>query len=367
MDTKRQQDRTGAAVCKTMRWPAALACLAVLLFPAAADAQGTPPVNAGGSSPCLSFQTVGYSTIATNTCDIPIWVFAQGPSGGRCFQAALKPGKKTPLPGMATIRALCRRTAASITAGSCECPAGTEMSGGAAAERAPDAVAAPPAPSPTPAPAPPTAAQDPGAGLFGAVLGALTKSSPDAVRNQIERTVSQATGGSGVSVGGSSGGSSNGISAAPTNEGRSYDSSITGRSPLTQAQIDKGVKSYYENCAIHTTYLKNLHDCACLSEGYKQIAIAKRSTQLSPEEQYQIGQTCPAPKATTYAWVYQTCDDYMQHNRTDHAQFCGCSADRFSSTFQGQPNSNLRKVEALRKESMVACGLADRSHNIHGK
>ncbi|MFM0198728.1 hypothetical protein PQR53_02465 [Paraburkholderia fungorum] len=135
--------------------------------------------------------------------------------------------------------------------------------------------------------------------------------------------------------------------------------------PLTQDQIDKGAKAYYDNCAIHTTYLRNLHDCNCLTEGYKQAATARRSTQLSTEDQYRIGQTCPAPKATTYAWVYKTCDDYMQHVRTDHAEFCGCTAERFSSTFQSQPNSNLRKVEALRAESMKACGLADRSHNLH--
>jgi hypothetical protein len=28
-------------------------------------------------------------------------------------------------------------------------------------------------------------------------------------------------------------------------------------------------------------------------------------------------------------------------------------------------DSNLRKVEALRHETMKACGLADQSHNLH--
>ena len=75
---------------------------------------------------------------------------------------------------------------------------------------------------------------------------------------------------------------------------------------------------------------------------------------LPPEA---LGETCPASKDTTYSWIYRSCDDYMQHKRSDHAAFCACTAERFSSTYLSHPNSNLRKVEALRRDSMKACGL----------
>lgn len=70
-------------------------------------------------------------------------------------------------------------------------------------------------------------------------------------------------------------------------------------------------------------------------------------------------------KETIVAGVYKSYDDYMQHVCSDHAQFYGCSADRFATQFRARPDSNLRKVEALRHESMKACGLADQSHNLH--
>jgi hypothetical protein len=217
-------------------------------------------------------------------------------------------------------------------------------------------------------------AEDPKPGAFDGLFGAITKSTAEAVKNGIDRTLNKATGNSGASSNRSLAGESDGGSIGLASQGAESSAPISitqssrpggpEKTPLTQVQIDKGVKDYYENCAIHTTYLRNLHDCNCLTEGYKQAAILRRSAQISTDDQNRIGQTCPAPKATTYAWVYKSCDDYMQHNRTDHAQFCGCTAERFSTTFQNQPNSNRRKVEALRKESMTACGLADRSHNI---
>jgi hypothetical protein len=220
-------------------------------------------------------------------------------------------------------------------------------------------------------------AEDPPSGTLDGLFQSITKNTADAVKKGIDKTLNKTMGNSGASSNSSStgnastGSSSIGLpsqstgSAAPMSVAQSSHPGVPEKIPLTQDQIDKGAKGYYDNCAIHTTYLRNLHDCNCLTEGYKQIATAKRSTQLSPEEQNRIGQTCPAPKATTYAWVYKTCDDYMQHVRTDHAEFCGCTAEHFSTTFQSQPNSKLRKVEALRAESMKACGLADRSHNIH--
>lgn len=59
------------------------------------------------------------------------------------------------------------------------------------------------------------------------------------------------------------------------------------------------------------------------------------------------------------------CRRHFQHVRSDHAQFCGCTADNFATQFRARPNSAVHKVEALRKESMIACGLADQSHNLH--
>lgn len=436
MDTiRRQGGRVGAAVRARVRWPIVLACVAVLLVPAfagadqleelknsirqgvsdamrkgsdsarkavdpasgtavppagqpanppppkakgahaPADAQSVPPASARSSSACTSLQPAERPPFlsVTNTCNGEIYLLLAD-SGGRCAARPVHAGGTTSVLRESTIRGVCRRTAVPLVQGSCTCPAGTEVSGEAAAERVPVAGDAPA----TAAPAPSTAAQESNPGLFGGVLAAITKNSSNAVQNEIDRTVNQATGGSGGSVSGSSGGSSSGGSstgsggygskgagsAALVDSGPSHASSAPGT--LTQAEIEYLTKSDYEQCAIHTTYLKNLHDCTCRSEAYKQVLNAKRSKTLSQEELNQRGQICPAPKATTYAWVYQTCDDFMQHKRTDHAQFCGCTAERFSSTFHERPDSNLRKVEALRKNSMVACGLSDKSHNIHG-
>lgn len=140
--------------------------------------------------------------------------------------------------------------------------------------------------------------------------------------------------------------------AASTNTGP-----MPARGKATPEQIDAAVAKYHDNCAIHTDYLRNMHDCDCLSRGAREMLMARKSVVVSTEEQYQLGQTCAAPKETIYAWVYKTCNDYMQHQRADHAQFCGCTADRFSNSFRASPNSNLRKVEALRRDSMKACGL----------
>lgn len=129
------------------------------------------------------------------------------------------------------------------------------------------------------------------------------------------------------------------------------------RGKATPEQIEAAVAKYHDNCAVHTTYLRNMHDCECLTRGAREALTARKSVVVSVEEQYQLGQTCAAPKETIYAWVYQTCDDYMQHKRTDHTQFCACTGNRFSDAFRASPNSNLRKVEALRAASMKACGL----------
>jgi hypothetical protein len=132
---------------------------------------------------------------------------------------------------------------------------------------------------------------------------------------------------------------------------------LPARGKATPDQIDAAVAMYHDNCAVHTDYLRNMHDCDCLARGAREMLTARMGVVVSTEEQNQLGQTCAAPKETIYAWIYRTCNDFMRHQRTNHAQFCGCTADRFSDSFRANPNSNLRKVEALRRASMKACGL----------
>jgi hypothetical protein len=123
------------------------------------------------------------------------------------------------------------------------------------------------------------------------------------------------------------------------------------------------VQEYHDNCTISNAYMRSLHDCECLTRGVRRALEARQSTQPSSDQQDQLRLTCPAAKQVTYAWVYKSCEDYYQHTRTDHLQFCNCTAERFSTSFGARPNSNLRMVEALRKDSMLVCGIRDRSHN----
>ena len=121
--------------------------------------------------------------------------------------------------------------------------------------------------------------------------------------------------------------------------------------------IEKSIAVYSRNCTTTGMYLGYLHDCECLTQGARKVLEAKGRSQVSPEDQAQLGQTCPAAKNVTYDWVYQTCDGYMKSVRSDHGEFCACTAEHFAVAFRSHPNSNLRKVEALKAESMKACSL----------
>ena len=127
-----------------------------------------------------------------------------------------------------------------------------------------------------------------------------------------------------------------------------------------QADIDQAVKHFADGCRANSK-LNVLHDCKCLTEQFRSMANAIGQPVLPLGA---LAQVCPAAKKTTYDWVFTTCDDYMRNVRTDHESFCGCAAERFATSYLARPNSLLRQVDALRRDSMVACGLADRTHAI---
>lgn len=130
-----------------------------------------------------------------------------------------------------------------------------------------------------------------------------------------------------------------------------------------QDKLAKGVADFHTQC-VNSSQLNGLHECECLTEGYRQRATRSGSTILSMKDQNELLQTCPASHEVTKAWVFKSCDDFMQHKRSDHVEFCNCTGDHFANKVRVTPPFNLRQTEALRKESMQACGLADTSHNL---
>jgi len=130
-----------------------------------------------------------------------------------------------------------------------------------------------------------------------------------------------------------------------------------------QDKLAKGVADFHSQC-LNTSQLNGLHECECLTEGYRQRATRSGSTILPMKDQNELLQTCPASHEVTKAWVFQSCDGFMQHKRSDHVEFCNCTGDNFATRFRANPLNNLRQIEALRKESMQSCGLADTSHNL---
>jgi len=130
-----------------------------------------------------------------------------------------------------------------------------------------------------------------------------------------------------------------------------------------QDKLAKGVADFHTQC-VNSSQLNGLHECECLTEGYRQRATRSGSTILSMKDQNELLQTCPASHEVTKAWVFQSCDAFMQHKRSDHVEFCNCTGDYFATKVRTTPNVTLRQTEALRKESMQACGLADQSHNL---
>lgn len=130
-----------------------------------------------------------------------------------------------------------------------------------------------------------------------------------------------------------------------------------------QDKLAKGVTDFHKQC-VNSSQLNGLHECECLTEGYRQRATRSGSTILSMQDQNELLATCPASHEVTKAWVFQSCDAFMQHKRSDHVEFCNCTGDRFATRANANPPITLRQTEAMRKEAMQSCGLADTSHNL---
>ena len=239
--------------------------------------------------------------------------------------------------------------------------------------------------------------QDP----FSGFVDTLKKSAADALKSQIDKSLSPtanspdtppapqptdlnnatpapqarkaASGGPGASGGsgrsgysGSSGGSgSSGRSGGSGgSRGSGGSGGAVGSGGPTSDEVEKEVSDFSSACT-KNSFFSSLHDCGCMTSSYRREVLASGSTKIRATLENKLLATCPAPKETIYNWVMTNCESYFQHTRSDHAQFCGCSAEKFSVEFHAQPLPGLRLIEALRKRSELACGLADRSHNIH--
>lgn len=134
--------------------------------------------------------------------------------------------------------------------------------------------------------------------------------------------------------------------------------------PLAPDKLDKGAKAFYEHCAIKSPDVRGVHDCTCLTEGYRQKIAQSGKAQLSFKDENQLMQTCPASQETIEASVYKACDATVKTGRSDHVALCTCTAQHFATEFRAHPDSTTGKVDWLRRKSMLACGVADQSHNV---
>jgi hypothetical protein len=128
----------------------------------------------------------------------------------------------------------------------------------------------------------------------------------------------------------------------------------------TKADLEREVQRFGVECA-KSDFLPDLYDCRCLTDGYRQGVLAANSTHRRDAivRESRLLETCPAPRTSIFAWLKRGCESAFR-TQGDHADFCNCSAERFTTVFRAQPPGSRREIESLKKNSMLACGLADR-------
>ncbi|MDB5920062.1 MAG: hypothetical protein JWR40_4296 [Massilia sp.] len=203
---------------------------------------------------------------------------------------------------------------------------------------------------------------------FNGFVDTLKKSAADALKSQIDKTMSPGANSSNNVPAPQPADLNNGTAAPKAQKAAAGEIGASGGSggsgaPSSDA-VEKEISDFSSACT-RNPFFSSLHDCGCMTSSYRREVLASGSTKIRATLTQKLLATCPAPKQTIYNWVNRSCESAFDRKRSDHAQFCGCSAEKFSVEFNARPLETLRLVEALRKRSMLACGLADRSHDIH--
>lgn len=132
------------------------------------------------------------------------------------------------------------------------------------------------------------------------------------------------------------------------------------QAPHSAQAVEQEIGGYEQECRANYM-MSSLHDCACLSAGYRSEVARTGSFNRAGASQSLLA-ACPAPRSSIYDWANQSCTDYVQHLRSDWQGFCACASNNFADEYLAKPLGTLREIEALRKQSYDACGLDDRSH-----
>jgi hypothetical protein len=132
--------------------------------------------------------------------------------------------------------------------------------------------------------------------------------------------------------------------------------------PHSAQAVEQEVSGYEQDCRA-SYMMSSLHDCACLSAGYRS-EVARTGTFNRAGANQSLLATCPAPRPSIYDWANQSCTDHVQHVRSDWQGFCACASNKFADEYLAKPLGKPREIEALRKQSYDACGLGDRSHKF---
>jgi hypothetical protein len=133
------------------------------------------------------------------------------------------------------------------------------------------------------------------------------------------------------------------------------------QAPHSAQAVEQEISGYEQDCRANYM-LSSLHDCACLSAGYRSEVVRTGSFNRAGAGKLLLA-TCPAPRSSIYDWANQSCTDYVQHVRSDWEGFCACASNNFADAYLAKPLGQLREIEALRNKSYEACGLGERSHN----
>lgn len=120
--------------------------------------------------------------------------------------------------------------------------------------------------------------------------------------------------------------------------------------------ILKEMQGIEKDC--ETNYFYNsFHNCKCVAVKYLDARI--KSDPNIPKERVfnKVANQCPDETAIA-GYIYKNCAEYMKNVRKDYVSFCTCNANNVARSYSKNPIMNLRYIESLRRNSMMACGLA---------
>ena len=129
---------------------------------------------------------------------------------------------------------------------------------------------------------------------------------------------------------------------------------------VSKGGMEEELAKFQSSC-MRNPYLSSLHDCACLTAGYRKAAADVGATSRKDGIINSLMTTCPAQKEVIYNYRFRVCNDYLQHVQADHEQVCACASDRFANEAYARPAATLRESEALAKSTLLACGAGKRT------